>query len=141
MRRFVLLYHECPPEYVRASHWDLMFEYGARLRVWAMMRLPQTWQAWHERTESRLAHCAAPAESNSVCVEQLQDHRLDYLHLEGQLSGNRGRVVRVAQGAYTEEAERMDWWQCQLETDEWQGQVILRQLGDSPHWKFDAESR
>ena len=81
MPRFVLLKHTLPEASDRVTHWDLMLESDGTLRTWAL--------------ESE------PTLGASVAATQLADHRLDYLHYEGDISGNRGSVVRVDQGTYT----------------------------------------
>jgi hypothetical protein len=100
MPRFVLLYHECPPDYVRSSHWDLMFEVGDVLRTWAVEKLPRDWRAARERTAEVAGDCPPLADFNLVAAEQLGDHRIAYLQEEGPLSGNRGGVRRIDAGTY-----------------------------------------
>ena len=96
MPRFVLLYHDCPPNYPRPSHWDLMLEAGDTLRTWALEQLPRDWHAVQLLTSKRVFHIVlAVAESNEVAAEELGDHRRDYLEYEGEVSDNRGRVIRV----------------------------------------------
>ncbi len=79
MPRFVLQHH------IFASgdeHWDLMFEVGAVLRTWSL---------------------ASPLDDPSqlpTCAQQLDDHRIDYLEYEGEVSGDRGRVEIHDRGAY-----------------------------------------
>jgi hypothetical protein len=125
MPRFVLLYHQCPPSYVRASHWDLMLESGGALRTWALERLPQAWRDVHARTVAIDRGCPGLAEADAVVAEQLGDHRLDYLHLEGSLSGDRGSVVRVGEGTYHTESEQAVCWQFTLQGQEVSGCVTL----------------
>ena len=79
MNRYVVLRHECPPEY-RPSHWDLMLEHEGVLRTWAV-------PIW-------------PIGPEPVSAEALPDHRLDYLTYEGPISGGRGEVRRVERGAF-----------------------------------------
>ncbi len=79
MPRFVLLLHETPPGYPRPVHYDLMLEMGAALATWALAELPL-------------------AGGDSIAAERLPDHRLEYLDYEGEVSGGRGRVVRVDSG-------------------------------------------
>ena len=43
MPRFVLLRHECPPDWVKPSHWDLMLERGQVLETWQLIDLPASW--------------------------------------------------------------------------------------------------
>ena len=81
MPRFVVLLHETPPGYPRPRHYDLMLEQGTALATWALAELPI-------------------AGGEAVAAERLPDHRLDYLDYEGEVSGARGRVVRVDRGTY-----------------------------------------
>src|SRR5947208_1748092 len=110
MPRFVLLYHDCPPGYIRPSHWDLMLECGNALRTWALEELPRAWRAAHARTAAIVLNCASLAAENTVVAVQLGDHRREYLQLEGALSANRGTVVRVGEGDYRSVAESPDCW-------------------------------
>ena len=80
MPRFVILLHETPPSYVRPTHWDLMLEDGDHLLTWALAAMPQV-------------DCDTDA-------EQLGNHRLEYLDIEGRLSRDRGTVQRVAEGEF-----------------------------------------
>lgn len=105
MPRFVLLYHDCPPDYVRPSHWDLMLESGDVLRTWALVNLPPSWAIWHTRTAEQFPACAAAADGENVSAEPLGDHRREYLDFEGDVSGGRGRVVRIARGEYSLQEE------------------------------------
>ena len=80
MPRFVILLHETPPSYVRPTHWDLMLEDGDHLLTWALADMPQM-------------DCDTDA-------EQLSDHRIEYLSIEGPLSRDCGTVQRVAEGEF-----------------------------------------
>ncbi len=100
MPRFVLLYHECPSDYARASHWDLMLEAGESLRTWALYELPNDWRAAHSYTATLVSSCTAASAENNVGAEPLGDHRRDYLEYEGPVSGQRGRVTRIDAGSY-----------------------------------------
>ena len=115
MPRFVLLYHDCPPNYERASHWDFMLESGDVLRTWALERLPRDWQAAHSRTVGAYPNCPPLSPDNTVAAMQLGDHRRDYLELEGPLSGDRGTVMRVAAGTYRSEHESPGDWRVVLD--------------------------
>ena len=135
MPRFVLLYHQCPPSYVRASHWDLMLESGDALRTWALERLPQSWRDAQARTVAIDGGCPGLADEDVVVAEQLGDHRLDYLHLEGPLSGDRGTVVRVGEGTYRTESEQAGCWQLTLQGQGVSGCVTLtRPDSESSQW-------
>jgi hypothetical protein len=80
MPRFVVLHHECPAEYPRPTHWDLMLEHGGTLVTWALQRPPD--------------------EPAPIAAERLPDHRLDFLSYQGPLTAGRGSVTRWDEGAY-----------------------------------------
>jgi hypothetical protein len=80
MPRFVVLLHETPAGYSRATHFDLMLEHGELLRTWALKDLPEAGQ--------------------TVIAERLPDHRPVYLDYEGEVAGDRGSVRRVDAGLY-----------------------------------------
>jgi hypothetical protein len=114
MARFVLLYHDCPPNYMRASHWDLMLEADGVLRTWAIARLPRGWSNARERTAVIGSECPPLADQNRVAAERLSDHRIEYLQLEGPLSADRGSVRRIDEGTYEIVAACDDAWQFRL---------------------------
>jgi hypothetical protein len=130
MPRFVLLYHRCPPTYVRPSHWDLMLESGDMLRTWALPQLPQEWHAAHIRTAKEDRECPPLAAGNEVESRQLADHRRDYLDYEGDLSGQRGAVIRVAAGTYGVKGETPGCILCEFEGNPLAGSFKLRREND-----------
>lgn len=135
MPRFVLLYHDCPSNYERASHWDFMLESGDVLRTWALERLPHDWQAAFTRTSAVHPNCPSLAADNTVAAVQLGDHRRDYLELEGLLSGNRGTVMRVAAGTYRSEYEAPGDWRVVLTGDVLAARAQFTQSeADDGHW-------
>jgi len=78
MYRFVILHH-CLPA---GEHWDVMLETETALMTWSIP--PQC--SWG---------------SSFVCpAVRLPDHRKHYLDYEGEVSGNRGAVVRIDAGIY-----------------------------------------
>jgi DNA polymerase Ligase (LigD) len=87
-RRFVLLKHEIPESAINRlgpSHWDLMLENHGKLLTWRLFFFPKgeitaTWQ--------------------ELKPQQLADHRIEYLHYEGPISGDRGAVYRVDAGEF-----------------------------------------
>ncbi|MCA9240558.1 MAG: hypothetical protein KDA37_10175 [Planctomycetales bacterium] len=91
MPRYVLLRHECPPNYRSGSHYDLMLECDGVLRTWELMTPPSEWSR---------ALGLRGNQANRVEVAPLTDHRLDYLEYEGAVSEGRGSVQRVAQGTF-----------------------------------------
>ncbi len=75
-RRFVILTHDHP-----VLHWDLMFDTGDALRTWRL------------ETE--------PTVGVEIRAIALPDHRRMYLHYEGPVSGDRGKVSRWDSGTYS----------------------------------------
>jgi DNA polymerase Ligase (LigD) len=116
MPRFVLLYHAMPADASRASHWDLMLEENGSLLTWACPELP---------TESAICH-----------VEQLPNHRLDYLEYEGPVSNQRGTVTRVWAGEYTTITDaRPLAWHVMLQCPEATLLLVLENLDAANRWK------
>jgi DNA polymerase Ligase (LigD) len=73
--RFVVLEHEW-----NGIHWDFMLEAGDGLKTWSL---------------------GAPIVPGlRLEASMLPDHRRIYLTFEGPIAGGRGRVRRVAEGAY-----------------------------------------
>jgi hypothetical protein len=139
MPRFVLLYHDCPPNYERASHWDFMLESGDVLRTWVLEQLPRDWEPVRTRTVTRYPNCPAVALENSVPAVQLADHRRDYLTIEGPLSGERGQVIRVAAGTYTGEHEAPDELQVVLSGGDLTANVrLIRSKASEESWTLNC---
>ena len=90
--RFVVLEHEW-----NGVHWDFMLEAEDGLRTWSMN--------------------APPAFGREQPARALADHRPAYLSYEGPVSGDRGRVKRVAQGMF----QAIEWES---------GHVRIRLTGD-----------
>jgi hypothetical protein len=135
MPRFVLLYHDCPPDFERPSHWDLMLESGSALRTWSLARLPKAWGQHRDRTAEPYSNCPPLSNENSVPAEQLADHRLDYLTFEGSLSGNRGQAICIERGNFTTGAESDRFWQVTLAGPICNGRVTLQQsAADTRRW-------
>lgn len=105
MPRFVLLYHNCPPGYVRSSHWDVMLETGGELETWALAQLPRAWHVAHELTKLACPNCPPLSAGDTISTEHLAAHRLAYLDYEGPVSKGRGNVVRIAAGTYASELQ------------------------------------
>jgi hypothetical protein len=139
MPRFVLLYHDCPPNYERASHWDFMLESGDVLRTWALERLPRNWQAAHSRTSVVYSNCPLLAEDNLVTAMPLGDHRRDYLEIEGPLSGDRGTVIRVATGTYRSEQEAPGEWRVALMCEDLPESACLSGNETDRHWTMTTQ--
>jgi hypothetical protein len=136
MPRFVLLYHDCPPDFARTSHWDLMLELGDSLATWAMMELPGRWIDARARTAERCPDCATVVASDNVAAERLSDHRVAYLDYEGPVSGDRGNVTRIASGEYELLARDAAHWEIDLREGLPSGKISLRRdsSADSTAW-------
>jgi len=91
-----------------------MLESGDKLRTWALAELPRDWQSAHARTREAFPNCPPLAESNEVVTQQLPDHRRDYLELEGDLTHNRGHVIRVEEGTFIEQWDAPLGWYVSL---------------------------
>ncbi len=78
--RFVLLFHQYVPGDERKDHWDLMLEHEGKLLTWALAENPKP--------------------GKSILAKALDDHRIEYLQLEGEISHDRGSVSRVISGKY-----------------------------------------
>ncbi len=112
MNRFAVLFHEIPKgqqswgatNSTRGSHWDLMLELDDALVTWALNSWP-------------------PIDGELVC--RLPDHRLEYLHFEGPLTGNRGSVVRVDCGHYQTLEQTSALWHVRLNGEGFQGCLKL----------------
>lgn len=79
-QRFVILKHSVNG----AAHFDLMLEVEGqeKLRTWQLARWPLN-------------------VGESCLARQLDDHRRAYLEYEGEISGGRGVVQRVASGEWS----------------------------------------
>jgi hypothetical protein len=116
MLRYVILLHEMPANTARPTHFDLMLEQNGVLRTWAMTKLPP------------------PGEI--LVAEQLADHRLAYLEYEGQISGDRGRVTRIAAGHFNLIAESDTQLAAQLHGETLSGTLILARDDHETHlWR------
>lgn len=118
MARYVVLYHELPPERARAAHWDLMFEYDGALRTWAVER--------------------EPVVGSKMWAQALADHRLAYLDYEGPVSGNRGTVSQWDAGTYELRHDGKERWEAVLDGRRLTGTVRLELKSELPH---DAPER
>jgi hypothetical protein len=125
MPRFVLLYHECPADYARPSHWDLMLEAGNSLRTWALLELPRGCEAARASTATIYPECANVSPESNVDTESLGNHRRDYLEYEGPVSGERGHVTRVDAGSFETIEESGQRWRVKLRGERVVGQITL----------------
>jgi hypothetical protein len=115
MPRFVLLEHRW-----NGVHWDFMLEHGEVLRTWAI-------------DAPVLPHADLPARA-------LPDHRRIYLEYEGEISGQRGTVRRVAAGSYMALIWAEDRVRVRLLGPQLVGEVEIRQVvpvsDGEPSWVF-----
>ena len=103
MRHFVILRHQPGPNSTRPLHWDLMFECGDVLRTFACPKEPTAGQ--------------------SLPVDQLDDHRLDYLDFEGPVSRGRGDVRQWDCGEFDVLEESEEQWLLDVRGRRWNGRV------------------
>lgn len=116
--RFVVLEHEW-----NGVHWDLMLEFGACLKTWAV---------------------DAPIMPGvELPARMLPAHRRIYLTFEGPISGGRGRVRRVAEGVYQTIEWSVEHVRILLAGDQLVGEVDLYRSpagtdskGGSTIWTF-----
>jgi hypothetical protein len=130
MPRFVLLYHDCPPDYERPSHWDLMLESSDVLRTWALAELPQAWQ---------LDRAMTVAKSEPVEAVELGDHRLAYLDYEGPVSRERGVVRRIDSGTYETIVNASDRCEIDVNGQAVRGRLNLHRIKGAT-WALTVES-
>jgi hypothetical protein len=120
MPRFVVLRHECPPEFGKPSHWDVMLEDGGELLTWSVTELPT------------LGGPAVPA-------TKLANHRLAYLDYEGAVSGDRGEVRRVDRGDFEWLERTPQRLACELMGTQLAGRLVFEALG-STGWQMQHGS-
>jgi hypothetical protein len=119
MPRYVILWHACPPDYARPSHYDFMLESGDALRTWALAERPRP--------------------GAEIAAERLPDHRKAYLDYEGAVSGGRGSVARWDVGTYTLQSEDGNRLVATLDGRRLRGVVkLLRRKAESYGWTFLA---
>lgn len=111
-----------------------MLEVGDVLRTWAFQQLPRDWHVPHVTTAQLHADCPPISATNTVAAEQLADHRRDYLEFEGEISGNRGCVVRIAVGYYQMELDSPMRCRVYVEGDQIQGCLELTRANVGCHW-------
>jgi hypothetical protein len=115
MPRFVLLEHRW-----KGIHWDFMLEHGDVLKTWAI-------------DSPVVADVDLPA-------RLLPAHRPIYLDYEGEISGNRGTVRRVAEGSYAVEIWEEGRVRVRLLGPQLVGDVEIRQVVPAsegePTWVF-----
>jgi len=111
--RYVILRHE----HVSDAHYDLMFETlpGSMLATWRSV-------AW-------------PIESPTPLL-RLRDHRRLYLNYEGDLTGGRGSVQRIAEGTCHVEVGEQSVWTIRLLAGAMAHTLRLRQISNE-QWQAE----
>ena len=112
----VILYHETPNDAAVDSHLDFMLEANDELLTWRWDEIPQ---------------------DNQVFVAtRLANHRVEYLTLEGRLTGNRGTVTRIDQGIFEPSIENtQQQFSIFIQTTKLQGQLVAHAFTDK-QWEF-----
>lgn len=116
MPRYVILEHDW-----NGIHLDLMLEQGEVLATWRLASL---------------------LSDGIQMVDRLPDHRVAYLTYEGDVSGNRGTVRRVAEGRYVAALTNDQCWMLEMQGT-FVGKLNLRHVaGDSWHleWRPHGEA-
>lgn len=132
MPQFVLLLHECPSGVPRGTHFDLMLHVGDVLRTWVLYQLPEAWSALLSGAPAVAIRTDAAGAS---MAEEIQPHRLDYLTLEGPLSGNRGSVRRLDRGTYDADDVSDRRIRVRLAGERIRGLLeMTRPDADTPYW-------
>jgi hypothetical protein len=111
--RFVVLWHQTPPNYPRRDHWDFMLEVDGMLRTWALE--------------------AEPSPGQPIQAEAISDHRIEYLTYEGPISGGRGCVARWDAGTYETLEQSGSLWRVRLTGAKLHGEVRLEQI-EAQRW-------
>ena len=105
-----------------------MLEAGDSLRTWALESLPSSWRAAQSLTSHKHPRCVSAAGGDEVAAEELGRHRRDYLDFEGEVSHDRGHVIRIAAGTFSSDLETPGVWRLTLHSDAITGNIELRQV-------------
>jgi|TARA_B110000438_G_scaffold260118_1_gene269977 hypothetical protein len=112
----VILYHETPNDAAVDSHFDFMLEANDELLTWR----------WDE----------IPLDNQVFVATRLANHRVEYLTLEGRLTGNRGIVTRIDQGTFEPSIENtQQQFSILIQTTKLQGQLVAHAFTDK-QWEF-----
>jgi len=111
-RAFVIHLHRGHGE----EHFDLMIEDAQALATWQLPADP-----------------ADLAPSASLPARRLPDHRLAYLTCEGPVSGDRGAVTKVDEGACDVSGAEEDSWRVAFHGRRLQGSFEIRRI-EADHW-------
>ena len=128
MPRFVILEHRVGESLPRASapvHWDWMFEVDGSLRTWATKPIEVLVQG-----NRILPDRPATDGPLFTFAQQLPDHRLAYLDIQGDIGGNRGTVKQLLTGECMVMQDTVDVFEVQLNVsgDTNQRKLVLQRL-------------
>ena len=112
MPRFVILDHDFP-----SRHWDFLLETGAQLRGWRL---------WAE-----------PALGRDIPAEPTPDHRPVYLTYEGDVSGDRGTVIRWDAGTFDWRRDETEVVEVELRGVKLRGRAQLSRGVSGLVWRCD----
>jgi len=130
MPRFVLLRHECPPNFAKPSHWDFMLEQNEVLWTWELRELPVNWQ----RVLGHASEVNEPSAACEISALRLPDHRLAYLEFKGPLSGTRGTVTRCDGGEFELLEQRPEKLEIRLAGGKIRGLMQLTSPAVDENW-------
>ncbi len=107
---FALLHHTG----ITAPHYDLLIAVPGeeRLRTWCIETPPESWP------QSADSAGQPPA-------RRTPDHRLIFLSYEGEISGGRGSVRRIAEGTVELISQTTTAWRVHLHSTKWHAFLIL----------------
>lgn len=116
MGAFVILRHETPDG---GHHFDVMLQRGPGEALITF------------RTEAPLHEFIEEARGARFGLQRIGEHRGAYLTFEGELSGGRGRVRRVAAGEAVLRGEAADLLEAEISGGGGSGRLRLFRAGDS----------
>lgn len=112
----VILYHETPDDATVDSHLDFMLQANDELLTWRWGEIPQ--------------------DNQMFVAARLANHRVEYLTLEGKLSGNRGTVTRIDHGTFEPPIDNaQQQFSILIQTTKLQGELVAQALADE-QWEF-----
>jgi hypothetical protein len=130
MGRVVLLRHDTPPassgeaDAQNAWHYDLLLEPDQpheapliALRIWVRVDL---------------------IDAASIASERLPPHRREYLTYEGELSGNRGRVSRLAEGTCRVLVDTTEALVAHIDLGHFPTRLLRGSPLDEARWRLDV---
>lgn len=107
-----------------------MLESNGVLLTWELQQMPGKWC-----DALQLSTGSAPM----VVCRRIADHRLDYLGIEGPISGNRGSVTQIDAGACEYIAQSESRIVVELSGRTLSGRVELAELEHSESWTLSTQ--